>query len=237
MKKVLLIEDEKGLQITLEDRLTAEGYHVAIESNGITGEKRAKEEPFAIVLLDIMLPGRDGFAVCKNLRKAGCFTPVLMLTARTTDLDIVMGLRQGADDYLAKPFDMGVLLARMEALVRRSSEFGTPISGPDSHDLTPVMQLSFGEYLLDREKKELHFKGKSVPLHTLEYRLLEYLVTHPNSTHSRNDLLDQVWGFESETTTRTVDVHIARLRHYLHDSHTQRYIQTVHGEGYRFTAP
>ncbi|RKX84579.1 MAG: DNA-binding response regulator, partial [Spirochaetes bacterium] len=121
MKRILIIEDEPGVQMTLEDRLVVEGYDVTIKGDGLQGEIEALKKTYDIILLDIMLPLRDGYAVCNNIRKAGVDTPVLMLTARNTNMDTVIGLRQGADDYLAKPFDMSVLLARIEALLRRSS--------------------------------------------------------------------------------------------------------------------
>ena len=120
MYKILIIEDEPGVQLTLEDRLKAEGHKVIIKDNGISGEEEAIKGLYDIILLDIMLPGRDGYAVCENIRKAGVTTPVIMLTARNTNLDTILGLRQGADDYLAKPFDMSVLIARIDALIRRS---------------------------------------------------------------------------------------------------------------------
>ena len=118
-RRVLIIEDEAGLQITLEDRLLAEGYTPVLRGDGISGEEEARTGEYDLILLDVMLPGRDGFSVCQNLRKADIRTPILMLTARNTDLDTIVGLKQGADDYLGKPFDMGILLARMEALLRR----------------------------------------------------------------------------------------------------------------------
>ena len=119
-KRILLIEDEPGLQMTLEDRLTTEGYEVTVRGDGLTGEAEAMEGNFDLIILDVMLPGRDGFGVCRNLRHRGLAASILMLTARGTDMDTILGLRQGADDYLGKPFDMGVLLARMEALLRRA---------------------------------------------------------------------------------------------------------------------
>ncbi|MBN2050414.1 MAG: response regulator transcription factor [Spirochaetales bacterium] len=226
MPRVLIIDDEAGVRMTLEDRLTAEGYAVSSVADGIRGEETAMSGGFDIILLDLMLPGRDGFAVCKNLRDAGINTPVLMLTARDTSLDTVMGLRQGADDYLAKPFDMAVLLARMEALLRRS--------GGRGGDLTALSPVAFGSFRLDREKGTLFLEQEPVNLHSQEYRLLEYLVTHPDTVLSRDRILDEVWGYESETTTRTVDVHVARLRKHLGEAELPKHLQTVRGRGYRF---
>jgi len=227
MKRVLIIEDEPGLQVTLEDRLKAEGYEVTVKGDGIRGEEEAKRGTCDIILLDLMLPGRDGFAVCQNLRKAGLSIPILMLTARNSDLDTVMGLRQGADDYLAKPFDMGVLLARIEALLRRAGSPSPPGREGDA-------KICFGDFQLDREKGVLYLKEEPVALHAQEYRLLEYLVRESGKVLSRDRILDEVWGYGSETTTRTVDVHIARLRHKLREPEIPRHIHTVRGRGYRF---
>lgn len=227
MDRILIIEDELGVRMTLEDRLVAEGYEVTAREDGISGEETALNETFDLILLDIMLPGRDGFAVCDNIRKNGCLTPVLMLTARNTNLDTVMGLRQGADDYMAKPFDMAVLLARIEALIRRSRIQNNSVN-------TDRSALAFGDFTLDREKGEL-MKGKDViALNGQEYRLLEYLLTNPDKIISRDKLLDEVWGYDSETSSRTVDVHIAKIRQKLGESEIPRHILTIRGRGYKF---
>lgn len=228
MKKVLIIEDEPGVQMTLEDRLKAEGYKVTIEDNGISGEEAALNGAYDIILLDLMLPGRDGFAVCQNIRRKGDETPILILTARNTDLDTVMGLRLGADDYLSKPFDMGVLLARMEALLRRSSLS----AGARRKNL--AQQIIFGPFTLDREKGELFNGNAPVPLNTQEFRLLLYMALHEGSILTRGEILNQVWGYENETTTRTVDVHVAKLRQKLEGPRIPEYILTVRGRGYKF---
>lgn len=233
MPKVLIIEDELGVQITLRDRLQVEGYEISVESNGIQGENTGASGSFDIILLDVMLPDRDGFAVCRNLRTAGVETPILMLTARNTDLDTVMGLRQGADDYLAKPFDMGVLLARMEALLRRSTRTGdgsTAATGLSN----ALGTIRFGQFSIDSESRELFQEGEPVNLHTREYQLLEYMASRPGRLLSRDQILDEVWGYESETSTRTVDVHIARIRRKMGEHAFPRHIQTIRGRGYKF---
>jgi len=227
MKRILIIEDEPGVQMTLEDRLTAEGYEVVIKGDGPRGESEAMKGFFDLILLDIMLPGRDGYAICHNLRKAGIMIPILMLTARGTNLDTVLGLRQGADDYLAKPFDMGVLLARIEALLRRYER--KPSRSVQNDD--PV---SFGPFLLDPEKGELFKNSLPVPLNAQEYRLLRYLVSHSDRIISREQLLDEVWGYDTETTSRTVDVHVAKIRRILGDSDNPKHLLTVRGRGYKF---
>ncbi|MDA3851630.1 MAG: response regulator transcription factor [Spirochaetaceae bacterium] len=227
MKNVLIIEDELGVQITLEDRLSAEGYNVTIKGDGIEGEDEALNNDYDILLLDIMLPNRDGFAICDNLRKAGIDIPILMLTARNTDLDTVMGFRQGADDYLAKPFNMAVLLARMEALLRRSAHNQTSTARDTS-------TMVFGEFVLDRESGQLKRKDLPIALNPLEYRLINYLATHPEIIISRDTLLDNVWGYNTDSTSRTVDVPLAKLRHKKGEAQVPKHIQTVWGRGYRF---
>ena len=225
MPRILIIEDEPGVQMTLEDRLQAEGYETEIRGDGIQGEEEARGGSYDLILLDIMLPGRDGFAVCRNLRQEGIQTPILMLTARNTDLDTIMGLRQGADDYLSKPFDMGLLLARMEALLRRAALNATP---------RRPGQLSFGKFLLDSGRGILQKGDEIIDLHAREFALLEFLSAHAGDLLSRDRILDEVWGYGSETTTRTVDVHVAKLRQKLGESELPRHIQTVRGRGYRF---
>ncbi len=229
MKNILIIEDEKGLQITLEDRLRAEGFEVTIKSDGISGEEEALKKRNDLILLDLMLPGRDGYAICENIRKAGIKTPVLILTARNTNLDTVLGLRLGADDYLAKPFDMSVLLARIEALLRRSTLNSIPNKENEK-------KLTFGEFLLDCDKGELLKNGNTIPLYGQEYRLLEYLLRHKDRVISRNTLLDEVWSYDTETSSRTVDVHIAKIRQKLEETDIPRHILTVRGRGYKFVS-
>jgi len=229
MPRILIIEDEPGVQMTLEDRLQAEGYTTEVRGDGISGQEEAERGNYDLMILDIMLPGRDGFAVCRNLRNKDINTPVLMLTARNTNLDSIMGLRQGADDYMAKPFDMGLLLARIEALLRRSAL--TVQSSGNSETF-----FRFGEFSFDLKKGTLMMGSLLIDLHAKEFRLLEYLVKHSGELLSRDKILDEVWGYESETTTRTVDVHIAKLRQKLGESDLPRHIMTVRGQGYRFSS-
>ncbi len=241
---ILIIEDEEGLVISLEDRLAVEGYTVAAESDGIRGEEFARDGAWDLIILDVMLPGRDGFQVCQNLRKQGISTPILMLTARDTNLDTVMGLRLGADDYLCKPFDMQVLVARIAALLRRSR--GTAAApaetgaGNVTAEETPLSVMRFGFFTLDTLRKELRRrtapkKEETVSLIAQEYRLLEYFLCHPDRVISRDELLDKVWGYGSVASTRTVDVHVARLRKKLGEESVPRHIHTARGHGYRFS--
>ncbi|QEN08214.1 response regulator transcription factor [Oceanispirochaeta crateris] len=226
MTRILIVEDEPGVQMTLEDRLQAEGYETSVKGDGISGQEEAETGEYDLMILDIMLPGRDGFAVCQNLRSKKINTPILMLTARNTNLDSIMGLRQGADDYMAKPFDMGLLLARIEALLRRSNL-------PTAKNSTKPY-FEFGDFTLDLNTGTLTRKDDKIDLLAKEFALLQYLVKHPGELLKRDTILDEVWGYESETTTRTVDVHIAKLRQKLGESELPRHIQTLRGRGYKF---
>ncbi|ADK80378.1 response regulator transcription factor [Sediminispirochaeta smaragdinae] len=229
MSNILIIEDEPGLQMTLEDRLRVEGYEVTLAGDGLRGEAAALTGQHDLIILDIMLPGRDGFSVCSRLRKAGINTPVLMLTARGSDIDIVAGLRQGADDYMAKPFDMNVLLARVEALLRRATMASSALAEEGEQP-----RYQFGTFLLDLDKRELYLDDDPVLLSAQEYRLLEYLVRRPNKVLSRDQIMDEVWSYSSEATSRTVDVHVAKLRQKLGETAIPRHILTIRGRGYKF---
>ena len=226
-ERIFIIEDERGMQLALQDRLVSEGYEVAVEGNGIKGEERAQSEVFSLIILDVMLPGRDGFQICQNLRAASVQTPILMLTARNTTIDTVMGLRIGADDYLAKPFDMQVLTARIEALLRRNRI-------PKKASKPGGARYRFGPFVLDTVSKELLEEGNQIELSSQEYRLLEFFVQNPGRTIDRNELLNEVWGYDNETTTRTVDVHVSWLRQKLKENRQPTHLITVRGYGYRF---
>ena len=224
-RRVLLIEDEQGLVMTLSDRLSSEGYAVESALDGETGLALATERAFDLIILDIMLPKKDGLAVCRDLRARGIAAPVLMLTARGELTDRVSGLKIGADDYLVKPFEMPELLARVEALLRRPPSLAE--GGADS--------FSFGRFRLDRRRSALFDGNTEVPLTAQEFRLLAYFVARRGETLSRNDLLDAVWGYDSIPSTRTVDVHVAWLRQKIEDNPAHpRHIVTKRGLGYRF---
>jgi len=229
--RILLVEDEEGLVMALEDALRGEGFEVHAESEGIGGQREAAAGAYDLILLDIMLPGRDGFQICTNLRASGIKTPILMLTARGTTIDTVMGLRLGADDYLAKPFDMPVLLARIQALLRRAAG---PLSLKDAAAGDAQGGFRFGEFLLDTERMQLFQGQRVIPLSVQEYRLLAFLVRHPDRVLSRDQLLNEAWGYDTQTTTRTVDVHMAWLRQKLGEKDLPRHLITVRGFGYKF---
>jgi two-component system alkaline phosphatase synthesis response regulator PhoP len=226
VKRVLLIEDEPGLVLTLTDRLRSEGYEVGSAIDGVSGLQRAVGEAWDIILLDVMLPGLSGFDLCRDLRQKGVTTPVIMLTARSQVIDKVVGLKLGADDYLTKPFETVELLARIEVQLRRAAT---------GQSVTP--QYSFGDVVVDVRRAEVRRGGALIDLSAREFLLLKYFVEHPGAVISRDELLNEVWGYHSMPATRTVDVHVAWLRQKI-EPNTRRpqHILTVHGLGYRFVA-
>ncbi len=222
--RLLLVEDEPGLQLALSDRLVAEGYRVETADDGNKAIERATAEPFDVIILDVMLPGRDGFDVARTVRQQGVRTPILMLTARGQVVDRVVGLKLGADDYLTKPFEMIELLARLEALLRRAPAGGVTLE-----------RFQFGDVFVDVRKAEVTKNGTLIDLSAKEFHLLCYFLEHRGATLSREELLQQVWGYQSTPSTRTVDVHVAWLRQKLEpNARVPQYILTVHGLGYKF---
>jgi len=224
--RILIIEDEPGLVTTLRDRLRKQGYVVSAARDGETGLEMSTRAPVDLILLDLMLPGQSGLAVCEKLRKAGSTTPILMLTARRQTKDKVAGLKAGGDDYLTKPFQMSELLARVEALLRRAAVATDP--APARHQ--------FGSIIIDTRSTEVTREGNVVPMSAKEFQLLRYFVEHPNVTLSRQELLREVWGYGAEIRTRTLDVHVRRLRKKLGTrvGEVER-IQNVRGAGYVYT--
>lgn len=224
--RVLLVEDEASLLVFLTDRLRSEGYRVETAEDGKTGFERASNEPFDLIILDVMLPLRGGFDVCRDLRQRGVNVPILMLTARGQVVDRVVGLKLGADDYLVKPFEPIELLARMEALLRRA-----PVSTSDQ----AAEVYHFDQIRVDLLRGEVRRNNEQVELLPKEYRLLCYLIKHRDMILSRDQLLDEVWGYDATPSTRTVDVHIAGLRQKLEvDPRRPKHILTIHGLGYKF---
>jgi len=222
-ESILLVEDEEALRMTLSDRLRSEGYVVDFAADGEEGLNKATGLPFDLIILDVMLPHRSGFDVCRDIRTAGLATPILVLTARDQTMDKVLGLKLGADDYVTKPFDTLELMARIEALLRR-------VPGRASQT---VHQL--GSIRMDILGTEVTRDGKPVSLSAREFQLLRHFMEHPGVTLSRGELLHEVWGYEDGTFTRTVDVHIASLRQKLEkDPKRPELILTVPGMGYKF---
>lgn len=225
--RILLVEDEPGLVITISDLLANEGHFVEAASDGPQGLVRAATETFDLIVLDVMLPGKSGFDVCRELRQRGVDTAILMLTARSQVVDRVVGLRLGADDYLAKPFDPAELIARVEALLRRVRREGLP----------QVASFRFGDVEIDFEAGDVRRKGAAVPLASKELQLLRYLVDNRGRVLSREEILEHVWSYQAGVSTRTIDVHVAWLRQKLEDNpQNPQHIQTIRGTGYRFSA-
>ena len=223
---VLFVEDEEALRMTVGDRLRADGYLVEYAADGDEGFDKATRLPFDLILLDLMLPRRSGLTLCRDVRRAGVATPILMLTARGQTEDKVTGLKAGADDYVTKPFNTLELMARIEALLRRAPARLAPRSGV----------YEFGAIRFDRRGTEVTRHGIPVGLSAQELRLLEYFIDHAGATLSRDELLTEVWGYSAAVFTRTVDVHVASLRQKLEeDPKHPAFIQTVQRLGYKFT--
>ena len=224
--RILLVEDEPGLVLTLSDLLRTEGYELDTATDGITALSKASSEPFDLVILDVMLPGKNGFDVCRELRQRGKDVAVLMLTAKSQLVDRVVGLKLGADDYLTKPFEPSELLARVEALLRRTRR----------DHRTPVMQYQFGNVDVNFDSGLVQKSGSPVSLAGKELELLRYLIDHRGKVVSRDELLEGVWEYQPGVSSRTIDVHVAWLRQKLEDNpQSPRHIHTVRGVGYRFS--
>ena len=228
-ESILIVEDEEALQMTLGDRLRSEGYVVDFATDGDQGMEKATQLPFDLIILDIMLPRRSGFEICTDIRRAGLATPILLLTARGQTADKLVGFKLGADDYVTKPFDTLELMARIEALLRRSPG-KTAAAQPGG---SAVYQ--FGGITLDIRGTQVTRDGERIYLTAREFQLLRYFVEHRGTTVSRDELLRQVWGHEAGTFTRTVDVHVASLRQKLERIPKKpEWIITIPGLGYKF---
>ncbi|HZQ25392.1 MAG TPA: response regulator transcription factor [Terriglobales bacterium] len=224
-ERILLVEDEEGLRMTLSDRLQREGYVVNCAHDGIEAVDMAQRLPFDLIILDLMLPRRNGFDVCREIRHSGKNIPILMLTARSETVDKIVGLKLGADDYVTKPFEMAEVVARVEALLRR-----LPSKTADSRDV-----LHAGPIRVDLRGTEVTRDGRVVNLSAREFQLLRYFLENRGTTLSRDQLLQTVWGYGGTTFTRTVDVHVASLRQKLEkDPQQPELILTVKGMGYKF---
>jgi len=221
-KVVLVVEDEPAMARLLKDTFTYEGYQVAVTGDGTTGLEMATRRVPDLIILDIMLPGLDGLTLCRELRERKVKSPIIMLTARNLERDKVAGLKSGADDYMTKPFSIAELLARAEAILRRTS--------PDQNRV-----FSFGDMWVDFGSFEAKRNGVAVDLSPLEFEILRYLVENRGRVVRRSEMLSKIWGYDGKTYTRTVDTHIGNLRQKIgDDSSRPLYIQTIHGIGYRF---
>ena len=227
MSKILIIEDEPDMVLGLKDNFEFEGYEVATASDGAAGLERARSVKPDLVILDIMLPTLSGLEVCKTLRGEGFDSPIIMLTARGQEIDKVVGLELGADDYVTKPFSIRELLARVRAILRRTDGSKKRLA-----------RYSFADVELDFEAYKAKRAGQDLDLSPREFELLRYLIERKGETVSRDRLLEDVWGYESYPSTRTVDTHIAKLRAKIGDSGSEpRHILTIHGVGYKFIDP
>jgi DNA-binding response OmpR family regulator len=232
MSSVLIVEDEKHLADGLRFNLEAEGYTVGVVDTGEAALEAITKKPgeFDVMVLDVMLPGKSGFEVISELRMGGQFVPTLMLTARGHPDDVLKGFAAGADDYLTKPFDLGILLARIQGLLRRR-EWLAPQTAPPSDTFT------FGDKTVDFNRLELRVKDQGLPLTLMEANVLRYLIQHQGQPVSRKKLLEDVWGLHEDTDTRAIDNFIVRLRKYIEtDPSKPKHMLTVRGVGYRFVA-
>ncbi|MBI4904410.1 MAG: response regulator transcription factor [Acidobacteria bacterium] len=224
MKRILVVEDDPGIAFSLRLDLTTEGYGVEVEADGAKALARARSEPFDLILLDVMLPSKDGFEICRELRRGGCNTQILMLTARAQEAEKVLGLELGADDYITKPFSPRELRARVKTALRRTEN-----SAPRSY--------SFGDIEVDLERCEIRRGGKAVDLTALEFKMLAVFLHNRGRVMSRERLLDMVWGRGTAVVQRVVDNHVVTLRRKIEtDAGEPRYIVSVRGLGYRFDA-
>ncbi len=225
MTRILIIEDEPAMQLGLKDNLELEGYTVEVASDGEAGLALITSGKHDLVLLDVMLPKLSGFDVCKKARAAGVLTPIVLLTARGEEIDKVLGLELGADDYITKPFGVRELLARVKAILRRSQ--AAQVAGKEE-------TVDIGRLLVDFTTFQTKQDGVEIKLSHKEVEILAYLYQHRNNVVSRYDLLEHVWGYEEQITTRTVDNFIARLRQKVEaNPNNPRIILTVHGTGYK----
>ncbi len=222
MKRILVVEDDAGIAFALRVDLNTEGYDVELESDGERALRRASKETFDLILLDVMLPGKDGFEVCRELRRGGSRTPIILLTAKAQEAEKVMGLELGADDYVTKPFSPRELRARVKAALRRTGE-------------DESQAVRFGDLEVDFARCELRRAGKPVELTALEFKLLAAFVRNRGRVLSRAQLLDLVWGHDTFVTDRVVDNHVVTLRKKVEPEPSQpRYVLSVRGMGYRF---
>jgi len=249
LSRVLIVEDEEHIATGLQFNLQAEGHSAEIAGDGETALDRllAKREPFDALVLDVMLPGRDGFAVATDLRAASNFIPILMLTARGRPEDVLKGFASGADDYIAKPFELPILLARLQGLLRRrewmrQSATPEPAVSPDTRldqrsNNEEFGVFSFNGRTIDFGNLELRAKGETIQLTVMEAELLRHLVRNRGRVVSRKSILEEVWGLREDTDTRAIDNFIVRLRRYLEDDPVRpEHLLTVRGVGYRFEA-
>jgi DNA-binding response OmpR family regulator len=231
MASILLVEDDPDIASLLDLHLSDEGYDVDIVTEGNKGLKRALSEEYALVILDIMLPGMDGFDICREIRAEKRSLPILMLTAKTEEVDKVLGLELGADDYITKPFSIREVLARVKAIFRR-------IEYDQEAARQPEQRITIADLVVDPEKRKVMLRGDTLELTNKEFDLLLLFVQHPGKAYNRQELLDEVWGYQYSGYSHTVNTHINRLRNKIEDDPSDpHYVKTVWGVGYRFAEP
>jgi len=232
MKSILLVEDDPDIANLLDLHLSDQGYEVDVVGDGDEGLDRALNGDYALVILDIMLPGMDGFDICRQIRAEKRSLPILMLTAKTEEVDKVLGLELGADDYITKPFSIREVLARVKAIFRRI-EFDQEAAAPSSEQ-----RIDLGDLVVDPEKRKVTLDGETLDLTNKEFDLLLLFARNPGKAYSRQELLDEVWGYQYSGYSHTVNTHINRLRSKIEDDPSEpRYVKTVWGVGYRFAEP
>lgn len=243
MTSILIVEDEPNLAEGLRFNLELEDYQTSIAYDGETALRTilSADQQFDAIILDIMLPGIDGFEVATSLRAAGCFVPILMLTARSSPEDILKGFDAGADDYLPKPFDLSILIARLRGLLRRREWFRREEAiredAPDTQTSAVPRIFSFAGKTIDFNTLEIQARGERIQLTLKEAELLRYLISHEGEPVSRKALLEEVWGLREDTDTRAIDNFVVRLRRYVEDdSSSPKHLLTVRGIGYKFIA-
>ncbi len=224
MNKILIIEDDASITHGLKEVLQEEHFKILTESDGEEGFRRAKRETVDLIILDVMLPGKNGTEICSDLRKEGITTPILMLTSKGAEIDKVTGLELGADDYVTKPFSIRELIARVKALLRRQKEL-----------LKEITETSFGDVSVDFKKQEIVKGKKKLKMSAKEFQLLKYFIEREGDVISRDQLLDDVWGYDTMPTTRTVDNYILSLRKKIEANPSKpKHLLTVHTAGYKF---
>ena len=224
MKKILIIEDDPAIRTGLKETFTTEGYNVSDAETGTKGFELAGKHDFDLIVLDLILPGKDGIEICKELRSDGVKTPIIMVTSRKEEIDKILGLEIGADDYVTKPFSIRELLARVKALIRRST-----------YEPGDIEEVAFANLKIDFKKQEMLRGENPVRLSATEYRILYYFIDHEGEVISRDKFLDEVWGYDSYPTTRTVDNYILSLRKKIEDDPANpKHLLTIHKVGYKF---
>jgi len=224
VKKILIIEDDPAIRTGLKETFTTEGYNVSDAETGTKGFELAGKHDFDLIVLDLILPGKDGIEICKDLRSDGVKTPIIMVTSRKEEIDKILGLEIGADDYVTKPFSIRELLARVKALIRRST-----------YEPGDIEEVAFANLKIDFKKQEMLKGEHPVRLSATEYRILHYFIDHEGEVISRDKFLDEVWGYDSYPTTRTVDNYILSLRKKIEDDPAKpKHLLTIHKVGYKF---